>query len=57
LKVVKVGAETYLALQNADELLREVVKAVDTNGDGKIQYEGMRLQLNVVCGYSRLNVG
>lgn len=27
-------------LQNADDMLREVVKVVDTNRDGKIQYEG-----------------
>ena len=30
-----------LALKNADDLLQDVMKAVDTSGDGKIQYEGM----------------
>ena len=30
----------YLALKNADLLLHDVLKAVDTNGDGRIQYEG-----------------
>ena len=28
------------ALKNADGLLRDVLKAVDTNGDGRIQYNG-----------------
>ena len=27
-------------LQNADDMLREMIKVVDTNRDGKIQYEG-----------------
>lgn len=27
-------------LKNADDMLREMVKVVDTNRDGKIQYEG-----------------
>ncbi|ROW00599.1 hypothetical protein VSDG_03312 [Cytospora chrysosperma] len=30
-------------LQNADDMLREVVKVVDTNRDGKIQYEEFRV--------------
>ncbi len=29
------------ALKNADALLKDVLKAVDTNGDGRIQYSGM----------------
>ena len=29
------------ALKNADNLLNEVLKAVDVNRDGKIQYNGM----------------
>jgi hypothetical protein len=33
------------ALKNAEDLLQDVMKAVDTNGDGKIQYEGMLLAL------------
>lgn len=28
------------ALKNADGMLQEIIKAVDTDGDGKIQYEG-----------------
>jgi hypothetical protein len=27
-------------MKNADDLLDEIVKVVDTNRDGKIQYEG-----------------
>lgn len=29
------------ALKNADALLQDVLKAVDTNKDGRIQYNGM----------------
>lgn len=29
-----------VALKNADTLLQDVMKAVDTNGDGHIQYSG-----------------
>lgn len=29
-----------LALKNADGILKDVLKAVDTNGDGQIQYHG-----------------
>lgn len=28
------------ALKNADAMLKRIMKEVDTNGDGKIQYEG-----------------
>lgn len=28
------------ALKNADAMLRKIMTEVDTNGDGKIQYEG-----------------
>jgi hypothetical protein len=28
------------AMKNADEMLKKIMDAVDTNGDGKIQYEG-----------------
>lgn len=28
------------ALKNADGILQEIIKVVDSNGDGKIQYEG-----------------
>lgn len=28
------------ALKNADPMLREIIKAVDTNGDGYIDYPG-----------------
>ena len=31
-------------MKNADELLKQVVRAVDTNGDGKIQYDGACLR-------------
>ena len=30
-----------VALKDAEDLLQDVMKVVDTNGDGKIQYEGM----------------
>lgn len=30
------------ALKNADDMLKDVVRAVDTNGDGVIQYDGMQ---------------
>lgn len=30
-----------IALKNADSLLQDVMKAVDTDGDGHIQYSGM----------------
>jgi hypothetical protein len=29
------------ALQNADEMLKDIISHLDTSGDGKIQYEGM----------------
>lgn len=29
------------ALKNADDLLKDVMKAVDRDGDGRIQYSGM----------------
>lgn len=28
------------AMKNAEHMLKEIIKAVDSNGDGKIQYEG-----------------
>lgn len=28
------------ALKNADAMLKKIMNEVDTNGDGKIQYEG-----------------
>ena len=31
---------TNPAMKNADEMLREIIRVVDTNGDGKIQYDG-----------------
>ena len=27
-------------MKNADHMLKEIIKTVDSNGDGKIQYEG-----------------
>jgi hypothetical protein len=30
----------FIALKNADPLLRDILKAVDTSGDGQIQYNG-----------------
>jgi Ca2+-binding EF-hand superfamily protein len=35
-------------MKNADDMLKGIVKMVDTNGDGRIQYEG-RLQLNALA--------
>ena len=35
-----VCADIITALKNADSFLRDVMKAVDTNGDGNIQYSG-----------------
>jgi solute carrier family 25 phosphate transporter 23/24/25/41 len=35
------------ALKNADSMLRQIMNQVDTNGDGKIQYEGT---LSIVSG-------
>ena len=32
--------DTTAALKNADGLLRDILKAVDTSGDGIIQYSG-----------------
>ncbi len=29
-----------LAMKNAGDMLKEIIKVVDTNGDGKIQYDG-----------------
>ncbi|KAK3485077.1 mitochondrial carrier domain-containing protein [Neurospora crassa] len=31
-----------VAMQNADHMLKDIIKAVDTSGDGKIQYEEFR---------------
>ena len=28
-------------MKNADDMMKEIIKVVDTNGDGKIQYEGV----------------
>jgi hypothetical protein len=27
-------------MKNADDMLKEIIRTVDTSGDGKIQYEG-----------------
>lgn len=32
-------------MKNADEMLMKILKEVDTNKDGKIQYEGARICL------------
>lgn len=32
-----------LAMQNADNMLKDIIKVVDTSGDGKIQYEEFRV--------------
>lgn len=34
-------------MKNADDMLREILRTVDTSGDGKIQYEGMLLPSGV----------
>jgi len=28
-------------MKNADQMLRSIIRFVDTSGDGKIQYEGL----------------
>jgi hypothetical protein len=33
-------ADPSIALKNADALLHDVLKVVDTSGDGQIQYNG-----------------
>ena len=38
---LKYCADHFSALKDADSLLQEVLKAVDTNGDGHIDYSGM----------------
>ena len=37
----------FPALKNADALLQDVLKVVDTNGDGRIQYFGTRLAITM----------
>lgn len=37
------------ALKNADDMMQEIVRMVDVNRDGKIQYEGMIDHAEVVC--------
>lgn len=34
-------ANAALALKNADDMLKDIMKSVDTDGDGVIKYEGM----------------
>ena len=36
-------ADNPVAMQNADDMLKQILKEVDTNEDGKIQYEGMKV--------------
>lgn len=40
------------ALKNADDMLKDIIKVVDTNGDGKIQYEGPHTPLPLVLLWS-----
>lgn len=35
------GSNTYIALKNADDMLQDVIKAMDKNGDQVIEYDGM----------------
>lgn len=30
-------------MKNADDMLKTIIKVVDSNGDGKIQYEGREI--------------
>lgn len=39
------------ALKNADGLLRNILKAVDTSGDGKIQFNGERSPCQLLTVY------
>lgn len=38
---LKIFAKDKVALKNADDLLQDVLNAVDTNKDGHISYSGM----------------
>lgn len=41
---------TLLALKNADGLLHEILEAVDTSGDGRIQFNGEPRDFAEPCG-------
>lgn len=41
-------------MKNADEMLKKTLKEVDTNGDGKIQYEGTVAPLSTAHGVASL---
>lgn len=43
-----------IALKNADALLHDVLKAVDTSGDGQIQYNGAHINAPYFTGYHGL---
>jgi hypothetical protein len=45
-----------VALKDAEDLLKDVMKAVDTNGDGKIQYEGTLSKTNGFFAASALRL-
>lgn len=42
-------AVALLALKNADDMLRNILQDVDTNGDGQIDYNGKHFPLDYLA--------
>lgn len=38
-------------MKNADQMLKQIMDEVDTNKDGKIQYDGMLFAFFRICNY------
>lgn len=45
-------ADVLIALKNADNMIQQVMQVLDTNKDGKIQYEGTFMSSFTVTLYS-----